>query len=639
MKHVIIGSAGHVDHGKTCLIQALTGIDTDRLKEEKERGITIELGFAYLDFPNGQRAGIVDVPGHEKFVKNMLAGAGGMDLAMLVVAADEGVMPQTIEHLDILSILGISGGVIVITKTDLVEPDFLELVIEDVKKLVKGTFLENAPVLPASVYQKKGIEELKSVLQKLCEELPERKDSNTFRMPVDRIFSIKGHGTVVTGTLWEGKIKKEQEAVLYPENEPVRIRGIQVHSCEKQIAFAGQRAAVNLAGRKKESIKRGDILASSGSIYATRMLDVKLTLLKHTRHTVKNASRVHIYLGTQEVLGKVILQGTEELKPGETAYAQLRLEKETAAKKGDYFVIRFYSPVETVGGGTILDVLPKKHRKHDPNVIEAFRIKENGTDEEQLELAFLEQQGTFQPLEELARRYFLNASNVLNQAKKLEKKGKIVCLKDHIYLHREEVARYRKQISEILEAFHRDNPLKEGMGKEELRSRLEKSAGIRTGKETACTDALLQLFTDKKLIKEQNQYYSKYSFHVIIEEDTQLLIQEITNFYQKAGFAPLATEVYMSEHENSGKFRQTFNSLLNKKILIRLNEQYCIHSTYYDQAQKIFSAMAEEQKSPISLGSYRDSLSCSRKVALALLEHFDRSGFTRKMGDGRVLRK
>ena len=393
MKHVIIGTAGHVDHGKTCLIKALTGIDTDRLKEEKKRGITIELGFAYLDLANGQRVGIVDVPGHEKFVRNMLAGAGGLDIAMLVVAADEGIMPQTVEHLDILSILGIKQGVVVITKTDLVEPEFTELVAEDIKELTQGTFLENAPIIPVSVYEQQGLEVLKKTLETLCKELPERAESGQFRLPIDRVFSLKGFGTVVTGTLMEGKLKKEQNIVLYPENAPVKVRSLQVHSKDTEVAFAGQRVAVNVPDRKKEEILRGDVLATKDSLYPTMMVDVKLEMLKHTDRVVKHGSRVHIYHGTRELLGKIALMNRDELKAGESAYAQLRLEEETVLRKGDHFVIRFYSPVETIGGGVVLDACPKKHRKNDKKAYRAFKVKEQGSLEEQFELAYQEHQG------------------------------------------------------------------------------------------------------------------------------------------------------------------------------------------------------------------------------------------------------
>ena len=375
MKYGIIGTAGHVDHGKTCLIKALTGIDTDRLKEEKKRGITIELGFAWMDFPGGERVGIVDVPGHEKFVRNMLAGVGGMDLVMLVVAADEGIMPQTVEHLDILSILGIRQGIIVITKTDLADPELVELVEEDIRELTEGTFLENAPVVPVSVYKNQGLDQLKKILYEMYQKLPDHKETRAFRLPVDRVFTLKGFGTVVTGTLLGGKIKKDQEAFLYPENVPVKIRSIQVHEQGVEAAHAGQRVALNLPDRKKEEISRGDVIAFKNSMYPSMMADVSLTVLRHTGRVVKNGSRVHIYHGTKELLGKVILLDREELKAGETCYAQLRLEEETVMEKGDRFVIRFYSPAETIGGGSILDACPRKHKRKDRKVLRNVGLK------------------------------------------------------------------------------------------------------------------------------------------------------------------------------------------------------------------------------------------------------------------------
>ncbi len=640
MKHVIVGSAGHVDHGKTCLIKALTGIDTDRLKEEKKRGITIELGFAYLDLPNGQRVGIVDVPGHEKFVRNMLAGAGGMDLAMLIVAADEGVMPQTVEHLDILSILGISAGVIVITKTDLVEPDFVELVEEDVRELAKGTFLETAPVVPVSAFTGEGLDELKQTLQELCLSLPERKGSGFFRMPIDRVFTLKGYGTIVTGTLWEGRMKKEQEAVLYPEQEAVRMRSIQVHSSDAEVAYAGQRVAVNLPNKKKDEIARGDILASPGCMYDTMMLDVRLTLLKHTNRKVKNGSRVHIYHGTRELLGKVILLDRDELEAGETCYVQLRLEETLAAKKGDHFVIRFYSPVETVGGGIILEASPAKHRRNNRHVLEALQIKESGNQKEILETVLGEHWGSFPSLTELAKRHSLEPGPLKNNAELLEKEGKAVRILENegkaaqsggdVYISRDEFDFYRKKAVRVVNEFHKNFPIKDGMGREELRSRL----GL--ADRTWAADRILRILTDEKILKERGQVFSRYSFKVVMQEDETAILAEITEFYKNAGFAPLATEVYLQEHAKSKKFRSLYVSLVNKKTLIRLNEQYSVHIDSYNKAKEAFREMAEGGKA-IQLGEFRDYLSCSRKVALALLEHFDKSGFTKKTEEGRVM--
>lgn len=631
MKHVIIGTAGHVDHGKTCLIKALTEIDTDRLKEEKKRGITIELGFAYLDLANGQRVGIVDVPGHEKFVRNMLAGAGGMDLCMLVVAADEGIMPQTVEHLDILSILGIKKGVIVITKTDLVEPEFVDLVAEDVAELVEGTFLENTPIVPVSVYKEEGLEQLKQVLTELCVSLPERSEAGYFRLPIDRVFTLKGFGTIVTGTLMEGKLKKDQNIVLYPENEPVKVRSLQVHSKDAEAAWAGQRVAVNVPDRKKEEILRGDVLATADSLYPTMMVDVKLEVLKHTERTIKHGSRVHIYHGTKELLGKVSLMNCDELKAGDSGYAQLRLEEKTVVRKGDHFVLRFYSPVETIGGGVVLDACPKKHRKNDRKAYKAFEIKENGTEEQKIELAYREHQGEFYSLKALMNKSAFDRSQVRNIVKKLAETGKLIPLSDEIYIHEEEMKLYEKRVVQFLDQFHKEYPLKEGMGLEEARNKLEIQENVKI------TDTILDILKKNRVIKEENGTISRYRFQVVVKEDEDAMIREITEQYLNFGFAPLTTDFYLKEHQKQRKFKAVFTSLLNKKILIRLDEQYCIHREYYEKAKEAFKEMAAKSE-VIVLGNYRDYLECSRKVAVALLEHFDKNGFTRKTEEGRVLK-
>lgn len=630
MKYGIIGTAGHVDHGKTCLIQALTGIDTDRLKEEKKRGITIELGFAWMDFPGGERVGIVDVPGHEKFVKNMLSGVGGMDLVMLVVAADEGIMPQTVEHLDILSILGIRHGVIVITKTDLADPELVDLVEEDIRELTKDTFLENAPVIPVSVYKNQGIQRLKETLYQIYKKLPDHKETRAFRLPVDRVFSLKGFGTIVTGTLLGGNIKKDQEAYLYPENLPVKIRSIQVHETGVDKAHAGQRVALNLPDRKKEEIHRGDVVACKDTMYPSMMADVALSVLRHTERTVKNGSRVHVYHGTKELLGKVILLDREELKAGETCYAQLRLEEETVMEKGDRFVIRFYSPAETIGGGCILDACPRKRKRYDKNALEACRIKEKGTKEEMLELSVREHRGRFFTLDELAGRNSLDRSGLAGLAQALVQKGRLIQLEEKVFIHREEMDFYQKKAEKILNDFHRAFPLKQGMGIEEMRSRMNLG-------NPKVTDQILEVLKADKIIKEEQGTISKKRFKVVLKEDEDAIVKEILTHYEAAGFAPLATELYLKEHKNQKKFKPVFISLLNKKSLIRLDEQYCVHQEWYEKAKEAFREMAKT-KDKILLGEYRDYLGCSRKVAVALLEHFDKNGFTKKTEEGRILK-
>lgn len=368
-RHIIIGTAGHIDHGKTWLVKALTGTDTDRLAEEKKRGITIENGFAFLKLPNGEEAGIIDVPGHEKFIKNMLAGAGGIHIAMLVIAADEGVMPQTREHLDILSLLGIRRGVVVITKGDLEWKPGLR---EEIQMFVAGTFLEKAAVVVTSAVDGRGIEDLRRILWQMCLEETQGGDYaqrnasvNSFRLPIDRVFSLKGFGTIVTGTLLDGALDMDSSAMLYPKAQLVKVRGIQVHGQNVSRAFPGQRVAVNLAGIGKEEISRGEILAAADSMESTMMADVKLRLLKSGYRSLKSGARVHLYHGAAELICKVILLDREVMKTGEEAVVQLRMEQQTAMKAGDHFVIRFYSPVETIGGGVVENpnALKRKRRR------------------------------------------------------------------------------------------------------------------------------------------------------------------------------------------------------------------------------------------------------------------------------------
>lgn len=368
-RHIIIGTAGHIDHGKTWLVKALTGTDTDRLAEEKKRGITIENGFAFLKLPDGEEAGIIDVPGHEKFIKNMLAGAGGIHIAMMVIAADEGVMPQTREHLDILSLLGIRRGVVVITKGDLEWKPGLR---EEIQMFVAGTFLEKAAVVVTSAVDGRGIEDLRRILWQMCLEETQGGDYaqrnasvNSFRLPIDRVFSLKGFGTIVTGTLLDGALDMDSSAMLYPKAQLVKVRGIQVHGQNVSRAFPGQRVAVNLAGIGKEEISRGEILAAADSMESTMMADVKLRLLKSGHRSLKSGARVHLYHGAAELICKVILLDREVMKTGEEAVVQLRMEQQTAMKAGDHFVIRFYSPVETIGGGVVENpnALKRKRRR------------------------------------------------------------------------------------------------------------------------------------------------------------------------------------------------------------------------------------------------------------------------------------
>jgi selenocysteine-specific elongation factor len=384
---LIIGTAGHVDHGKTTLIGTLTGENTDRLAEEQERGLSIDLGFSRLDFENGLEAGIIDVPGHEKFIKNMLAGAGGVDIGLLVIAADEAVMDQTREHLSILELLKVEQGVIAVTKSDKVDEEWLELVIDESKDFVQGTFLEDAAVVPVSGIEKTGIDRLKKELSELIRQVPAKdKEANPY-FPIDRVFSIAGHGTIVTGTLMQGQIQLEDELEIYPAHLKPRVRGLQVHEEDVEVVQPGQRIGINLAGIDKDEIERGDVLASQDSLVNTEYLDARLELIESAPLVLEHGDRIRLHLGAKEVIGRVYLLDSEELLPGESALVQFRLEETVVANFKEAYVLRRYSPMTTIGGGKILEANPTQHRKNDEAVIKALQIKEEGTLAERIKLA------------------------------------------------------------------------------------------------------------------------------------------------------------------------------------------------------------------------------------------------------------
>ena len=385
MKHFILGTAGHIDHGKTSLVRALTGRETDRLKEEQKRGISIESGFTWADLPSGDRVGIVDVPGHERFIKNMLAGASGIDIVMLVIAADEGIMPQTKEHLNILNLLQIKNGVVVITKIDLVDEEWLEMITESIRQDLKNTFLANAPIVNVSSISGEGIETLLKEITLITERVESRTGEGFFRLPVDRVFSLTGYGTVVTGTLTAGQISEGAKVTIYPSGVESKVRSIQIHEQPAATAIAGQRVALNLAGVSKESINRGDIIAFPGSMETTMMIDGRMELLKDSLLEIENRDRLRLHLGTAEVMCRVVLLDREVLKPGETALVQLRLEEEIACRKGDPFVLRFYSPMITVGGGVVIEGNPPKRKRFKEDTITELSVKELGEPKEILE--------------------------------------------------------------------------------------------------------------------------------------------------------------------------------------------------------------------------------------------------------------
>lgn len=429
MRNIIIGTAGHIDHGKTTLIKALTGRETDRWEEEKRRGITIDLGFTYFDLPDGSKAGIIDVPGHEKFIKNMLAGVVGMDMVLLVIAADEGIMPQTTEHLNILNLLGVENGIVVMTKCDMADEEWISLVKEDIKESLKSTFLECAKIVEVSSKTGQGIDKLIQEITNLAQQGVRERELNTIpRLPIDRAFSITGFGTVITGTLISGILKKGDEVEIYPVNKLCKVRNIQVHSSDSEKAYAGQRTAINLSNIKKTDIYRGCVIAPVNSMRNTMMLDVKLNMLKSTKRTIINRSRLHLYTGTSEILCRVVLLDRDELTPGESCYAQLRLEEEIAVRRGDKFIVRFYSPLETVGGGEIIEPVPMKKKRFDEDLIEELRIKEKGTGADVIE-KIIKEANDHVSVSQLAKTTALSEIEIKDNIEILEQEEKITLFK------------------------------------------------------------------------------------------------------------------------------------------------------------------------------------------------------------------
>lgn len=630
MKHVIIGTAGHVDHGKTLLVKALTGIDTDRLVEEKKRGITIELGFAHLDFDDGTQAGIVDVPGHEKFIKNMLAGAGGIDLAMLVVAADEGFMPQTVEHLGILSLLGIHDGLVVITKCDMVDPEWVEMVKEDVAAQVEGTFLEGKPVMTVSAYTGQGISELREHLKELVRKASEKNLRTPFRLPIDRVFSVDGFGTVVTGTLIEGSVAEGELAEILPGGVQARVRNLQVHGRDVETAFAGQRVAVNLAGVKKSDLARGDIIARPGSVRTSLMLDVRLQNLKNSQRTILTGSQLHLYHGSAVRLCKVVLLDRDALGPGESCYAQLRMTEEIAAKCGDRFVVRFYSPLETIGGGVILDDSPRKHKRGDPRVLEVLSIKESGSGDDKLFQTVAEYGHSLPSLEKLAGQLNMEQEELFQSLETLCSSGKLLQPLPGRYLASSVFDKLWDSCRTLLEQYHKQNPLHAGMKVAELRQKLLKNT------DQAVADAMLAALAREGKIKAVADRYALADFSVHLTKRQSGIRERLLQIYRKAGLeVPGLDEVYASfSPAEQSDCRQVVESLVSGGGLVMLTPQLCIHSQVYaDICEKTKSFMDSHQE--LTLAEFRDLLGTSRKYALAVLEYYDKNKILKKDGDVR----
>jgi len=633
MKYIIIGTAGHVDHGKTALVKALTGIETDRLVEEKRRGVTIEPGFAYLDFEDGTRAGIIDVPGHERFIRNMLAGAGGVDLAMLVVAADEGVMPQTREHLGILTQLGIKNGLVVITKTDKAETDWLELVIDDISELVAGTFLEGKSYAQVSAHSGSGLQELKSALRKIIDETAEKDTDVPFRLPVDRVFPVDGFGTVVTGTLIEGSVKTGDTAEIQPSGEKAPVRNIQIHGENSEVAYAGQRTAISLAGVKRGEIKRGDVISAEGLLNVTNVIDVKLNVLPDSQRTIKNNAELHLYHGARTMLVKAFLLDKNEISSGESCYARLKLKEALPCKRGDRFVVRFFSPVETIGGGIILDSLPENRISRNEKTMEALRIREKGDIEEIAGLAAYELGGVF-TIKDLCKRADIEIVACNKAVDTLLVNNIIAKLSKEKFISGKVLEKCGKESGELLNEYHKKNPLKTGINIAELRQKLMPET------ETQEANAVLSTLENRGYIKIANNTVSLPDFMIKYTDEQIKIKEKLISEFILSGYdvkTPEELSGIFSKNEKS-VFEQIFESMLTNGDLVMLSKQiYWLKSDY----EKAISCIKDhfEKNDEITLAQCRDILGTSRKYALALLEHLDGRQVTKLQGDARKINK
>jgi selenocysteine-specific elongation factor len=635
LKQIILGTAGHIDHGKTSLIKAVTGTDTDRLKEEKERGITIELGFASLHLPNGQHVGIVDVPGHEKFVKNMVAGATGIDIVVMVIAADEGVMPQTREHMEICTLLGIKHGFVALTKIDMVDEEWLELAMEDVRDFTTGTFLENTPIVPVSAVKERGLQEFTRVLETICNQLPDRSMSSLFRLPVDRVFTMKGFGTVITGSLISGRVQVGDTVMIYPSMITSRVRGIQVHNQGVNMAEAGQRTAINFQGLEKAAIKRGEMLALPGTLKPSFMVDLQLQYLASNKRPIKNRTRVRFHTGTSEILGNLVLLDREELPPAEKAAIQLRLDEPVCLVKDDRFVIRSYSPVRTIGGGQVLNPIPPKHKRFKADVVQGLQsIAERSA--EDLIAYNIDQTGfAGAAFSDLVLMTNISEKSLDQQLQALLSR-KTVLLVDRdsrIFMHTSSFQQLKQDLTGHLERYHKTNPLKAGMPKEELKTKLPPNLSPKL-----FNLLINQMLKDGEIsVVEDTVHLASHT--VALGADQEDIRDKIIKTYRQSGLQPpYFKELGKQLTADPARARDVLNLLVKEGRLVKVKEDLFFDT---DAVIRLKQRLVEflTVHGEISTPQFKEMTAASRKYVIPLIEFFDAQNFTIRIGDIRKLRK
>lgn len=629
MKNIIVGTAGHIDHGKTTLIKALTGRNTDRWEEEQRRGITIDLGFTYFDLPGGDRVGIIDVPGHERFINNMVAGVVGMDLVLLVIAADEGIMPQTKEHVDILNLLGIEKSIIVLNKCDLVDEEWLELVKEEIKEELEGTFLADAPVVNVSAATGEGLEGLIGLIERMTGDEVAAKDIQTIpRLPVDRAFTLSGFGTVITGTLVSGTITKEDTLQMYPVGKECKIRSIQVHGQDKEACYAGQRVAINLSNVKKKEIKRGCVLAPKNSMKNTDLLDVKLRILDSSVRILTNHMRLHFFTGTSEALCRAVLLDREEIGPGESGFVQLRLEEEVAVRRGDKFVVRFYSPMETIGGGEVLEPNPRVKRRFQQDVIEELERKESGSTADVIELHVKGHGDTLITVAELAKLTALSPEEVKEDVEQLESQG-LVCvfpMRKDIYVWHSDSRRKAKQtIQDALKAYEERFPYRYGMKKAEVQATHFQKIKANV------FDKILEMLIDDGCLRRVDEFLCTPEYEVRKDGVYDKVSGILLDTFAKAKY----DFVRYPEIDFKGVDRMIgddiLNILLEEQKIVKVTDDMYTLKEYMERAKEVIKEKLREEPL-ITIAQVRDLFETSRKSAKPILEYMDSIKVTKKTG-------
>lgn len=627
-RHVILGTAGHIDHGKTSLVKALTGVDTDRLPEEKMRGMTIDLGFAHLH----EFATIIDVPGHEKFVKNMVAGVSTIDLLLFVIAADDGVMPQTREHLDICQLLQIPRGLIVLTKIDLVERDWLALIQEEIRQLVAGTFLAQAPVIPVSTVTGEGVAALKKTLAGLLTQLPPRPDRGVFWMPIDRAFTMKGFGAVVTGSVLSGQTRLGDELEILPAHKRVRVRGLQRHGQQADQTQIGDRAAINLQGIAAEEVARGQVLTLPDYFGATMRINCRLRMLAGAPAALKLRTRVRVHLGTAEIMARVIPLAGNAIAPGETGYAQLRFEKPAATRRLEPLVLRQYSPPRTIGGGVVLDAEARPVRRRDPALIPRLQALEQQEPEELLLAQFLLPDRYRVTLDQIASDTGHKKEELRQQVEGLLAKGEVIALNPKTFIHRQRLESLWHRLAALLAKYHEQNPMKLGLRKAEV------SALVPPLADAGLMNLLVKMYRAENKLKEVEAHLALVDHEIRLTESQQALRQALATTLYSEGYSPSSpAELALKLNASEAQINEILNVMQIFGELLRLEEGIWMHRQKLEEARtRVIGYLRQHHE--ITVSQFKELVeNTSRKFAMPLLQYFDTIGVTQRQGDARVL--